>query len=103
MKEWIDFLVEEEKVNLDYEFTTPYAELRDGEGDVDVGGIGNFKQKFKKQAEGEDLEDEKSEHLWKDYVETQIESLRGFFEKEAEKRGIEDTDELWEEYKKSVI
>lgn len=78
--------------------------LKDGEAEMeDISGIRNFKKKFKKQAEDEELEDQQSEHLWKDYVETQIESLRGFFEKEAEKRGIEDTDTLWEEYKKSVI
>lgn len=106
VKSWIDFLLEEERVLLDYEFTTPYAELTDKERakiPSNKHHLSRMKKHFKKKAKDGEVSDEKSEFLWKKYIETELDSLKDFFRKEAQKRDVEKVEDAWKDYKAGVL
>lgn len=106
VKSWVDFLVEERRVLLDYQFTTPYAELtpqeqsRTNNRGHDLRKVEKY---FKQKAKKGEVSDEKSEFLWQQYVKTELDSLKDFFIKEAKKREIEDIESTWQEYRAGIL
>ncbi len=110
VKQWADFLVEENIIGLEYKFTKPFIYLNSNDGgskskiikeerlNIDV-----FKQDFFKRAEASRITPEQIKMLWEKHVRNQLEIEKSFFFQEAKKRRLNKIPEIWEEYKKNVI
>ena len=104
IQNWVDFLVEEKIVGIEYKFTTPYIYLIDKH-------VKNSKQKsfaelkaaFKTNTRESKINDSKSEFLWQNQVTNTLEGKKDFFIKEAEKRKLQNIETLWENYKAKAI
>jgi hypothetical protein len=101
IQQWVDFLVEEKVLAIEYEFTKPFISLirdnankNDSEDDLQA-----YKKKFKNQNK---TNKQNSEIMWKTHIIENLEFMKPFFYSEADKRNFENTDELWKEYKNKV-
>lgn len=109
IKLWVDFLVEEKVVGVEYKFTKPYVYLNAPKGEAkgriieqEKVDIGHFKQDFEQRAQQSSIPKQQVAFLWKDHVLNQLELEKPFFFREARKRGLENIEQLWESYKEGL-
>lgn len=101
LQRWIDFLVEEEVLGIEYKFVTPYLyfnkPLKKAE---DKNAAVEEKKEFYKKARSRNLTDDKIKELWQRYLNQNLVDFRNHFVKKAKERGIPNSraDELWQEY-----
>ncbi len=118
LQKWVDFLVEEKIIGIEYKFTTPYIYLtkeesapefnfkEDEEIESEELSLMNFKNEFmdkipKGLSGKSDMLDKDS--LWKNHLWEVLKKKSNFFINEANKRGLKDHEKLWEEYKLSIF
>jgi hypothetical protein len=107
VQNWVDFLVEEKIVGVEYNLTKPYVYLivkAKNEDTVNLddnfkGYKDDFQESLKRKAVGQ----EKVEFEWKSHVVSRLDLMKQFFFSEAERRKLKDPERLWEEYRKKVI
>ncbi|MCC7574312.1 hypothetical protein KO361_01870 [Candidatus Woesearchaeota archaeon] len=102
VQNWVDFLVEEKIVAMDYDLTKPTVSIIEDEsktGKPNENEIQNYKKKFQNDA----TKQGNVEFLWKQHILENLESMKTFFYSEAETRDLENIDQLWEEFKTKVI
>lgn len=110
VKLWVDFLVEEKLVGIEYKFTKPYIYLNkkkdEHKGKIvaeEEINIKTFKQEFEHRADKSSIPQQQVNYLWRDHIVSQAEQERAFFFREARKRGLEQIETLWDEYKEHLI
>ncbi|MBN2422471.1 hypothetical protein JXB41_04550 [Candidatus Woesearchaeota archaeon] len=118
LQKWVDFLVEEKIIGIEYKFTTPYIYLtkekavpefnfqEDEEIESEELSLADFKNEFMdKIPEGlsEKSKTLDKESLWKNHLWEVLKKKANFFINEANKRGLKNHNELWEEYKLSIF
>ncbi len=118
LQNWVDFLVDEGLIGVEYKFTTPYIyfnrdlyaaeELTEGieeEEEKEEINIEKFKKEFKIQAMDKDIPAEKIPDLWRNHLLNVLEEKKEFFYIQARKRGFDDKEieQLWEEYVNKVL
>ncbi|MBN1274686.1 hypothetical protein JXA12_00130 [Candidatus Woesearchaeota archaeon] len=110
IKMWVEFLVEEKVVGIEYKFTKPYVYLNEPKKreqgriiEQEKIDISMFKKDFEKRATSSSIPEQQASYLWKDHLLNQLEIEKPFFFREARKRSIEDIDHLWEAYKQGLI
>lgn len=103
---WVDFLVEEKILGVEYKFTVPHVFFNRGETTLTkkqhheiLQSINNFKEDFQKKARLNKIPPSKIDQLWKNHLLNEAELKRTFFFVEARKRGFRDIESMWEEYK----
>lgn len=109
LKLWVDFLVEEKVIGLEYKFTKPYLYLNKPKenlkttikDEVEI-NIGMFKEDFENRAKQSNIPQGQVEDLWKDHVLNQLDIEKPFFFREARKRGLEDIESLWTDYRQHL-
>ena len=107
VQNWVDFLVEEKIVGIEYRLTKPYIYLVVGpkkEEEINLqddlkGYKDDFQQNLKRKAVGV----EKVEFEWKSHILSRLDLMKQFFFSEAERRKLKDPERLWDEYRKKVI
>ncbi len=100
LQTWVDFLVEENVLGVEYSLTKPYVFLNDKNKKKGLQGLEDYKKEFKVKADKK--VPEKTAYLWRSHIQEALENKKEFFIDEAKKRGLSDIDSLWEEYKKKV-
>jgi hypothetical protein len=110
LQSWVDFLVEEEIVGVEYKFTKPiiYLNKQPEERRARVKeavelGIEAYKEDFKLRAYQKSIPAEKISFLWKDHVKAAINRRREFFFREAKKRNLANVDNLWHDYSEKLF
>jgi len=106
IQKWVDFLVEEKIMGVDYKFTKPYIYLIDKKDELEekVGReLGNYKKKFENAAKKKAVPENKTAYLWKEHLVEKVEEKQEFFYQQAKLRNLENIDSLWEEYKQRVM
>ena len=100
IQQWVDFLVEERIIAIDYEFTKPYISLvKNIKEDVDKEtDLENYKKRFREYSN----KNKNSEIVWKNHMLENLEFMKPFFYSEADNKGLDNADQLWEEYKDKV-
>lgn len=98
VEEWVDFLVEEKIISVDYKFTTPYIYLKEDK----KMNISDIRSAFEKN-KMIDLEGIDPNKSWKENMTVILQRKRIFFSEEAKKRGLSNTQKLWDEYQERVI
>lgn len=109
IKLWVDFLVEEKVVGIEYKFTKPYVYLNkpkeEAKGKIieqEKVDINHFKQDFEQRAQQSSIPEQQVNYLWKDHVLNQLDLEKPFFFREARKRGLDNIEQLWETYKQGL-
>lgn len=108
---WIDFLVEESIVGIEYTFTTPYIYLnkpietkktKEQEKEENV-TLDFFRKQFWEKAKANNMPQEKIGALWKNHLLQALELKRTYFFIEAQRKKLNRTEELWQEYENSLL
>ncbi len=104
---WVDFLVEEKILGIEYKFTVPFIFFNE-EVDIEKSeeesiDIGFFKRAFFERAKLKKIPDEKVEFLWKKHLLGILNRKRMFFLNECRKKNIKDAAKLFNEFKTSVM
>ena len=108
VQSWVDFLVEEKILGLEYKFTTPFIylnkEKKRGEDlETEEVSIDNFKEAFSKKAVDKQIPTFQTNDLWKNHLLQKLEKKKDFFVREARKRGFFNAEELWSNYRKKLL
>lgn len=98
VQNWIDFLVEEGIVGVEYKFITPYIFLRTDEKQATV--IFDTKEEFFRKALARGIEVPKIHFLWTRYLSSNLESIKADFFKKMDQRNIAESkrETLWVKY-----
>lgn len=110
LQSWVDFLVEEEIVGIEYKFTKPIiylnkppeekkASIREEAGP----GLDAYKKDFRIRAHQKNIPQEKISFLWKNHVKVALNRKREFFLREARKRNLVNVEELWTAYERKLL
>lgn len=107
---WVDFLVEEHILGIEYKFTTPYIYVHDEERLDRVKTqqetnytIENYKNGFTKKAQEQNIPQERIPAMWKEHLRYVIQNNKKFFGEECERRGVEGSEQLFEKYKSEAL
>lgn len=110
IKLWVDFLVEEKVVGMEYKFTKPYVYLNKTQEEEHVHvkkdetpDMKTFKTDFEERAATSNIPTQQIAFLWKDHLLNQVEVEKPFFYREARKRGLSNIDDLWKEYQELLV
>jgi len=105
---WVDFLVEEGIVGIEYRFTTPYiylnkvVEKKKESGKEDNYNIQYFKRQFWEKAKGNNIPEGQIEMLWRNHMIQALDLQRKYFFFEAQRRKLMNVEQLWNEYKELI-
>lgn len=108
VQSWVDFLVEEKIVGIEYKFTKPFIYLNKKPGadkaekKEEPQSFESIKKDFVDKAMSKDIPDSNIHSLWKNHVMQALDNKKLFFMQEASKRGLGNLDQLWEQYKQKV-
>jgi len=110
LQSWVDFLVEEEILGIEYKFTKPIIYLnRPAEEkkarikeEAEI-GLESYKQDFKLRATEKSIPVEKISFLWKDHAKEALSRRKEFFFREAKKRNLANIDNLWRIYNEKIM
>ncbi|MFH1770380.1 MAG: hypothetical protein ABH828_02370 [archaeon] len=109
VQSWVDFLVEENIIGLEYKFTTPYIYLNKPKKkeeaivETDNQTIDVFKTDFQKKAFDKKIPEEQAHDLWKNHLLQKMEKKKEFFFREANRKGFFNPQDLWLEYKERLM
>ena len=109
LQSWVDFLVEEGLLGIEYKFTKPYIYLNKGDkekakiiGEEEL-SWDTYHQAFLEKASEKHIPDIKAASLWKNHIMQKLEEKKSFFFDEARKRNREDLEVVWQAYKTDVL
>lgn len=110
LQSWVDFLVEEEIVGVEYKFTKPFIYLNKQPEEKKAHvkeaaelGLQAYKEDFKLRAYQKSIPAEKISFLWKDHAKVALNRRREFFFREAKKRNLANADNLWHVYSEKLL
>lgn len=110
---WVDFLVEERIIGIEYKFTTPYIYLNKAletstspispDKIPDDASIGYFKTEFFEKAKRNNIPEEKIPMLWRNHLLQELEIKKKYFFFEAQQRKLMNIDVLWRNYQDKML
>jgi hypothetical protein len=107
---WVDFLVEERILGIEYKFTTPYIylnkpidTLRKVYGDSGPIDFMFFKNQFWDKAKRNSIPESRINDLWKNHLLQELELKKKYFFYEAQTRKIINIEQVWSEYQKNIL
>jgi hypothetical protein len=109
VQNWVDFLVEERVLGIEYKFTTPYIYINEPTSTAKVSKkprtIKDEQAEFLAHAKEKGMPADKLGLLWKHHLERVIESRQDFFRRECLKRGVSEADaqKLFQQYKGEAL
>lgn len=110
LKSWIDFLVEEKILGIEYTFTTPFIYLNKPQEQEHTKLIREekltyslFKQEFYEKARKSNIPEDKIKGYWEDHLKQRLDQNKEFFMREVQKRTLLQGDELWEKYTRNAL
>ncbi len=107
---WVDFLVEEKIIGVEYKFTSQHIYLNKGENtltkkkkeEFEV-NLKYFFDNFVKRARENKIPESKIRSLWENHLVNKLGLVKSFFYETAKRKGIEEIDKAWEEYNEEVL
>ena len=108
---WVDFLVEEGVLGIEYKFVTPYLyfnkDLKKKPSVLEEEPEESIEDKssFYEKAKAKGLEVEQINQLWKDYLNNHLQTIREHFHRKAAAKNFSEaqTTKLWKEYYEYLI
>ncbi len=107
---WVDFLVEERILGVEYKFTKPFIFLNKedkaravlSDADQAIHSIEDFKKEFFDEAKKKQLPEQKIPMLWQAHLDEALEKQKEFFLREARKRYLNKPEEIFVAYKRKM-
>jgi len=109
VQSWVDFLVEEGILGIEYKFTKPFIYLnRSNKEKAKIIGEEEltwetYHHAFLEKAREKKIPDVKGAALWKNHVLVSLEAKKPFFYDEGRKRQLTTIDAAWSDYKTGVL
>jgi len=109
VQSWVDFLVEEHIVGIEYKFTKPFIYLNKPGLKIkktlkeEPKSFGELKQEFIVKARSKSIPEKDLEGLWENHLKQILERKKDFFFAESEKRGLKNKEKLWKEYQEKLL
>lgn len=107
---WVDFLVEEEIIGVEYKFTKPIIYLNKPQQPKEAvvkeeptQGIEIYKAEFKKRAAEKNIPKEKISFFWRNHVKEVVDRKKDFFYREAKKRNLSNIESMWIAYQNKLL
>ena len=104
---WIDFLVEEGIIGVEYKFTKPFVfMIRDKKAEPleeEEETWEKAKKRFYLEALEKNVPEDQIATNWKQRVNELLEAKREFFFTEAQRRGIKNPESIWKFYKEKAL
>ena len=104
---WVDFLVEETILGVEYKFTKPYVFLNKKKSDKavveELPEITFFKNAFFEGAKKRQIPSDKILDLWQNHLNDAIEKQKEFFFRESKKKGFHNSNTLYNKYKTNLL
>ena len=106
---WVDFLVEEHILGIEYKFTTPYIYVHDQEKldrvkhHEESYSLDDYKNGFEQKAQEQNIPKERIPSMWKEHLRYVIASNKQFFIEECGRRGVEEAEDLYAQYEVEVL
>jgi predicted ArsR family transcriptional regulator len=99
---WVDFLIEEKVISIEYKFTQPFIYLNKAEKktskEKEKFTMQDMKDEFFNRAKKKNLTEEQTRKLWEKKLITEIEKHKVRFYDYAKARKIENIDKEWEDF-----
>ncbi len=106
---WVDFLVEEKILGIEYKFTKPYIYLNKDEKktkgkilESTTMSLEQLKKEYQDRALTKQIPQLKIRELWLARVQEALLLKREYFLEQAKRRHAEDPESLWKEYKSDL-
>lgn len=109
IQNWVDFLVEEKLLGIEYKFTTPfiYPNAAPKSQNISVKtddlSFESIRRDFVSHAREKGIPPDKLPSLWQNHLIAAIDSRTDFFHQECKKRGVGDVEELFKHYKEKIL
>ena len=108
VQSWVDFLVEEHLLGIEYKFTTPYVFSLKQSGprrvvDEEAYSLRDFKEVFITYCQQRQIPEEQHAQLWREHLDSVVQSQKTFFAEECGRRGISDVEMLFADYVQEVM
>ena len=110
LKAWIDFLVEEKILGIEYTFTTPFIYLNRPHEEEKTKKIKeekityeNFKEEFFEKAKKSSIPEDKMKQYWQEHLKQRLMQNKEFFIQEVNNRNLPHGEELWEKYMRMAL
>ncbi len=109
---WVDFLVEEKILGIEYKFTKPYIYINKKQEETKRHGriienttvdISSIKEEYFQRAKQKQIPEKKIEELWKQHVKDALEDKYEYFIEQASRRRAANITQLWQEYKTRLL
>ena len=107
---WVDFLVEEHLLGIEYKFTTPYIYVHDQkkiervkQEQKEQYTLQDYKNGFAKKARENQLPQEQIPQLWKEHLRTTLTKNKNYFVQECQRRGVDEAEQLYNQYTQEVL
>lgn len=105
---WVDFLVEERVLGIEYKFTKPYVFMNKKTTSVAVVSdeaidITFYKKEFFEGAKRRQIPANKIPDLWTHHLDEAIEKQREFFAREAKRLSLYNVPEIFNKYKANLL
>jgi hypothetical protein len=106
LQQWVDFLVEEKMVGVEYKFTTPYLYYAgpkdEGDKNIDILSIDDFKDQFIQSARERNIPENMIPQFWKKHLVGILEEKKAFFLSYCKQKNIPEPDKLFEQFKNQM-
>lgn len=102
LQTWVDFLIEEKVLSIEYKFTQPYIYLNKEEKQTTKSSkkitIPGIKQQFFNRAKKKNLTEEQTRKLWQRKLVTELEKQKEYFYTYAKAKKIENISAEWDDF-----
>ena len=107
LQTWVDFLVEERVISVEYKFTQPYiyinrVEEEKEEKEEKRDSLKNIKELFFEKAKKVNLIQKETEALWKRKFLIELKRHKDYFFKYADNKKLKDIPKLWDKFKEEI-
>lgn len=109
LQAWVDFLVEEKILGLEYRFTKPFVYLNresaeaTSEPRAHVPQLGEMRAVFIEHAKMKRIPESKVIGLWRAHVVDALDGKRAFFIDQAMRRSVPDPERSWQDYRDDLL
>lgn len=108
---WVDFLVEEKIIGIEYKFTKPYIFLNSTgssssvktKSPVSESGLSLIRKSYFDHAKEKRIPEDKAKLLWAKHLQEALDKKRTFFFREAKKRNLANPETLFNQYSEKIM
>jgi hypothetical protein len=108
LQAWVDFLVEEKILGIEYKFTKPYIYLNKEEKpkakvvQAQV-PLSDLRNEFAERARTKQIPTGKIAELWRAHVLEALSTKKSYFIEQASRRHVTDAERMWQDYQQDLL